>query len=171
MRAATQMAAANGRLGSGMLSTTYGDLALNRTRDLQNAQNTYLTNALEGTINDRYRTNDALSGLENQQYGQGVQGRSEVRGERGYQYGLSQDAIGNAERQRLFEEQLQQGEFGRNQSVLDDMIALGYANSPGPTYLGASDQVQGAVNEQSGALGDYWSAYMARPRPQTQGAY
>lgn len=54
LRDANRMGAAQGRLGSGDLRTSFGDLALNRSRDLMNSRDNLFQNALEGTIGDTW---------------------------------------------------------------------------------------------------------------------
>ena len=54
LRDANRMGAAQGRLGSGDLRTSFGDLALNRSRDLMNSRDNLFQNALEGTIGDAW---------------------------------------------------------------------------------------------------------------------
>jgi hypothetical protein len=107
IRDATKAAAANGRLGSGMLTTDYGDLAGDRSRELDLQRRGFLTQALEGTIDDA-RSN-----------------RDELRGERDYQTGSAQQATENAIRQRLLEEALLNGQFGRDQRITDTLGQFG----------------------------------------------
>ena len=54
LRDANRMGAAQGRLGSGDLRTSFGDLAQGRSRDLMNSRDNLFQNALEGTIGDTW---------------------------------------------------------------------------------------------------------------------
>jgi len=105
IRRATQAAAGAGRIGSGMLRTEYGTLAGDRARELDLAKRGFMSDALNGSIADSFNKFAALSGLEGQQFGEGVQTRGELRGERGYQGSLEQQAFERA----LLQWQLQQG--------------------------------------------------------------
>lgn len=55
VRQATSNAAANGQLRSGQLRTSLGDLALNRDIQRDAAGQNFLTNALQGSIDDAYK--------------------------------------------------------------------------------------------------------------------
>jgi hypothetical protein len=70
LRDANRMGAAQGRLGSGDLRTSFGDLALNRSRDLTNSRDNLFQNALEGTIGDAWNgigLAERQQGFQNQQ--------------------------------------------------------------------------------------------------------
>ena len=159
LRDATKLAAANGRLGSGMLTNSYGDLATNRANARDVAAKGFYTDALSGTINDRLNNLGALSGLESQQYGQDAANRNEVRGERGYQQGLSQQAFSNDAQRLALEEALTQGSYGRSSDRLNQLIQMGFMGNPGTTYLGASGQVQQGAQQSNQALSDLLSQY------------
>jgi hypothetical protein len=55
LRDANRMGAAAGGLGSGQLRTSFGDLGLARTNQLQTASDTLQQNALDGSIEDGWR--------------------------------------------------------------------------------------------------------------------
>lgn len=156
---ATKLAAANGRIGSGMLTTDYGNIALARDNARQVAQRGFQTDALGGTIQDRLNNLGALSGLEGQQYGQDAANRNEVRGERGYQQGLSQQDFTNNAQRLALEEALTQGQYGRESNRLDQLIGLGYQGNPGALALGASGQVQSGANQSQQGLSDLLAQY------------
>jgi hypothetical protein len=84
LRSAAQRAAAGGRSVSGMANTSYGDLALQRTRDLANERSSLFQNALDGSISDQFNKTNTLSGLEGQLTAQEANQRGEQRTERGY---------------------------------------------------------------------------------------
>lgn len=73
-------------------------------------------NAADFNRSGRLSTLNALSGLEGQQYGQDASNQAALRGERGYQSGVGQQAIDNAARQQDMESAAQQSEFNRNAS-------------------------------------------------------
>lgn len=156
---ATKLAAANGRIGSGMLTNAYGDIVAQRDAARQVAQQGFATDALAGTIQDRLNNLGALSGLESQQYGQDAANRNEVRGERGYQQGLSQQAFTNDAQRLALEEALTQGSYGRESDRLNQLINLGYMNNPGSLYLGASGQVQSGANQSNQGMSDLLAQY------------
>lgn len=159
LRTATKLGAANGRIGSGMLTNSYGDVVAQRDAARQLAQQGFATDALGGTIQDRLNNLGALSGLESQQYGQDAANRNEVRGERGYQQGLSQQAYQNDAQRLALEEALTQGSYGRDSDRLNQLIQLGYMNNPGSLYLGASGQVQQGANQSQQGLSDLLTQY------------
>lgn len=129
LRAATQRAAASGRLGSGMLTTTYGDYASNRARELDLARQGFLTDALEGTIGDARSD------------------RSELRGERDYQYGVSRQAIEDEIRNLLVGDQLTDSAFDRQTRLASLLASLGYAGNPDQTLLAGSNQQQQSADQ------------------------
>jgi hypothetical protein len=112
IRKATAAAAANGRLGSGMLTNAYGDVASQRASAMDQARRGFLTDALEGSIqDDRYS-------------------RDELRGERGYQNDQARYAGTNALAQRQFEEQMRDAEFRRRMQTAEASERLGYRDNP-----------------------------------------
>ena len=165
----TQRAAAGGRTGSGMYGSDLVDTATAFNRDSQYEANRLASNLANSTRDDQFRTVDTLAGLEGQSYNQGFNDRNELRGERGYQYGLSQDAIKNAERQRLIEEELVNSGFGRDEKRIDDLIRVGYMNNPSSLYLGASGQVEGGANASGQDISQLLAQYFAQQPPQTGG--
>lgn len=122
IRTATQRAAANGRLHSGMLTTDYGNLAEGRARDLDLLQRGLLTDATQASIQDA------------------ANARGELRTERDYQNGLSQEAINNAIQQYLLQMNL-----GNTQ------LQAGESGNPSAILLGASGQKQASGTAASDA--------------------
>jgi hypothetical protein len=121
VRAATKAAAANGRLKSGMLTTEFGDLADRRAQSMDLARSSFMTDALEGSIGDQLRE------------------REELRGERGYQQGLSQQAFQNRLAALGATNSLNMGQ-------LDLMSRLAFSGNPAGVMLGAADGMGGADN-------------------------
>jgi len=81
LRDATRSAAGAGRLGSGMLRTSYGDLANQRNQQLDTQRENLFQNALLGSVNDAQtqfqdllQSQNQLSGMQNQAFNQGVTG-------------------------------------------------------------------------------------------------
>lgn len=145
IRSATQHAAANGAIGSGQLGTDYGNLALQHTRDLANERSGLFSNALEGTIGDTRANVGLLSGLEGQQFGQGVDQRNELRGERGYQNGMENQAYTRGVQGLTLEDALTNSAFGRGQA----QSQAGEANNPAQTQL----LLSGLYGQQAGDAG------------------
>jgi hypothetical protein len=135
IRDATRAAAGAGRIGSGQLRTSYGNLANQRNLQLGTAQQQFMQDALEGSIGDQFNKVNALSGLEGQQYGEGADTNNQLRTERGYQTDLSQQAFNNALTQWRQRQADQQQKFGQGITTL----GLADANNPAGTIaaLGA----------------------------------
>jgi hypothetical protein len=112
LREANTAAAGAGQLGSGMLRTRLGDLALSRTRDLDTNKQHFLQDALEGSIGDA-RSN-----------------RDEVRGERGYQVGQEQNSHDRQVQQLELDDFLKNSAAGRGKTLLDS----GYSGNPSDAY-------------------------------------
>jgi hypothetical protein len=121
IRDATRAGAGAGRIGSGMLRTSYGDLADQRNRQLGTAQKQFMQDALEGSIGDQFNKVGALSGLEGQQYGEGVDANNQLRTERGYQTDLGQQAFTNALTQWR-QQQADQGQAFGQQATTAQLI-------------------------------------------------
>jgi len=95
LRDATRAAAGAGRLGSGMLRTSYGDLANQRTQSLQNERDTLFQNALLGSVNDaQTKFQDLMA-------------------EQAYQTGAQNQAFNQAVTAQQLQETLTSGAFSR----------------------------------------------------------
>lgn len=130
---------------------TANDLA-NMTRDTWNSQQSERDSARRDEYNQgdfaRGRFNDFM-GATQQGWGQDRSNRNELRDERGYQYGLSRDAVDDEFRTMNFEESLRGNRYGRGQ---------GYLNSggDGAGLAGA----YGAAGAQQGAnAADNYAAF------------
>lgn len=152
IRSATQKAAANGAIGSGMLGTDYGNLALQRTRDLSNERDSLFNNALEGTIGDNRANLGLLSGLEGQQYGEGAANRNELRNERGYQAGMEDQNYQRGVQQVGLADALTNSAFGRAQGQ--------YGSGMGSNPAGLDMQLAGLYGQQSSDAGSALSGLM-----------
>ena len=82
LKNATNLGAARGRLGSGLLTNTYGDLFERRASDKDTTKRRLLTDALQGTIGDRQAAYDAISRAEQNAFGEDAALRGENRQER-----------------------------------------------------------------------------------------
>jgi hypothetical protein len=133
IRKATQAAAAHGRLGSGMLTTDYGNLADRRASEMDRTRRSFMTDALEGSIMDDYRS------------------RGELRGEREYQQGMARTGIGDRITEAELRDRLQNSELQRRLSAGEAASRLGYTESPYAYALQAAAQ---ARNAQAGG-GDW----------------
>lgn len=92
LRDANRYGAATGRLGSGDLRTDFGNLAGQRDLQLRTQQNTFMQNALDGTIDDQFRDigiAQQQQGFQNQQQQQAFE--NELR-----RLGFSEDMINSA---------------------------------------------------------------------------
>jgi hypothetical protein len=112
LREANTAAAGAGQLGSGMLRTRLGDLALSRTRDLDTNKQHFLQDALEGSIGDA-RSN-----------------RDEVRGERSYENSQEQNSHDRQVQQLELDDFLKNSAAGRGKTLLDS----GYSGNPSDAY-------------------------------------
>jgi hypothetical protein len=146
IRDATKAAAANGGIGSGMLSNEYGTVAEQRARDLDVAKQGYMQNALDQSINDRYKSLDALSGTQAQQFNQDQTTQNALRGERNYQYGLSSDATNNA---------INASNNAYNQGV--GLTSSGFGYDPSQTLLAGSSSAGNDASSSFNALGQIQS--------------
>ena len=141
LREITQRNAAGGRLGSGMYGTNLVDAATQYQNNLANQAAGLAYNAGSAQIGDQQAAEAAL------------------RGERGYQYGLSQDATQQAIQQKLIEDQLLNSDFGRQQQVLGNLINTGFNGNPSGVVLGGAAQTQAAANQGGQNLYDMLAQY------------
>lgn len=135
LRAATQRAAANGILGSGMLTNTYGDVATQRAHELDLQRQGFLTDALQGTIADN------------------AANRDELRTERGYQTQTNQQAIQDQINQLLLQDQLGGNAFNRQLDLAQLLGQLGYAGNPDEALLTGAGQNQQQADQTYALLG------------------
>jgi hypothetical protein len=91
-----------------------------------------------------------MAGLESQRFGQDVTGRNEYRAERDYQSQQAQQAIENAARQRMLEEQIFGNDFDRNLRATSIYGGLGYGGDPSGAYFTGAGQL-GAQSAQGAA--------------------
>jgi hypothetical protein len=162
---ATNKAAAHGQIGSGMLTNQYGDLTQQFNLDNTTAASDFATRALEGTIGDRLNNAQLARANENSIYGQGANDRNELRGERGYQQNLAEEAIA----QRIAQNQMEQGQQQQNFGDAATLYGLGNLNDPTNAYQNAAGLASGEAASSSADVGTLLRAYLARG--QTAGGY
>jgi len=152
LRDANRAAAATGRLGSGMLRTSFGDLANQRNQQLQTSRDTLFQNALLGSVQDAQQNfNNLLAerafqeGAQNQAFNQaitGIQTQDQLTNSafnRAYQQNIAGQS-GNPYDAQLLQAQIL-GQQGGIQSLLDLMKAqqgLNAARTGTPATLPAN---------------------------------
>jgi hypothetical protein len=153
IRKATQAAAAHGRLGSGMLTTDYGNLADRRASEMDRVRRSFLTDALEGSIgDDRYS-------------------REELRGERAYQHGLGRESIGDRITEAELGDRLATSGLQRRLAAGEAAGRLGYTESPYAYALQAAAAArQAGGNDWLGQLGQSMGYGMQPAQPQQASA-
>jgi hypothetical protein len=147
LKTATDLGAARGRLGSGILTNTYGDLTERRLRDKENAKRGFLTDALEGTIGDTRNAFNDIGSAERNIFGEGQSDRGEFRTERDYQRNLAEQAILRRIQQQVMEGSASQQDF---ENALTQ-YQQGQRNDPTSALQTAAGE---AGNEATGAGND-----------------
>ena len=133
LRDAQRMGAAAGGLGSGQLRTQFGDLGLNRSRDLDTQKRGLFQDALEGSVGDgRFATGVAQQqqGFQNDQQQQAF--RNELQ-----RLGFGEDMINSA-----FGRALQQWQAGQSTGT-----GSGTAMAAGQNRANQGGDALGALNE------------------------
>jgi len=150
-------AASNRTLGSdlyGMQSDAYNratgerDAGLNYDQNIFNNRQNIFANM--GTDEQRLLGNDRYAA-------------DEMRNERGYQYGLSRDAIGDQRQQVMDQEALLNGRFTRGQGLTN----AGYANDPSGVYGQQAQNLGQQAADSYGSAGDLFGQYAMNNNPRT----
>lgn len=136
-------AAKFGRIGSGVVTTSLGDLQSQLNQQREQSLRQLAADAASGTMSDNLNRLGALSGLEGQQFGQNQSARNELRTERGYQYGLSQDALNQQIQNRLLQDQLLNSATNRGVSVAGANQSL--SNQYGQQAAAGQDAISQAL--------------------------
>jgi hypothetical protein len=144
LKQATDAAAAGGALGSGMLNTSLGNLANQRSLQLTGESQGLQENALQQQIANQFNTVGALSGLEGQSFGQGQTNLQDLMQQQGYQAGQQQTGIQNAAEEYQLEQAAQNQQFNQG---LNETNA-GYQGNPA-NYQMAIGQQYGTDAQQS----------------------
>lgn len=119
-------AARFGRLGSGVTTSRLGDLAAERERSLDLSRRALSSEAAGRSLDDRLGVFDARLRGAGDFYGAERAERDELRGERGFQNDMSQQALDNMVRQQTLEEMLLSGQFGRDMDYNKFLAGFGY---------------------------------------------
>lgn len=135
-------AAVGGRLGSGMLRTSTGDLASDLARQRRTFGTNALADAVEGTIGDNRSD------------------RNELRDERGWQNTLSRQAIADRIQQWMMEGTDEDRQFGRGLSL----AGLGFGGNVAGQLGAMGNQFGQNASDSWGAVGDMLGQYMARTK-------
>lgn len=149
MRQATAQAAANGGIGSGALSTTYGNLANQRNLQLEGMQQTAQQQALTGQAQYQLQQLGALQGVNSQQFGQDVTNTNQLNNQQQYQNALQQQAINNAVTQTGLEGQLQNQNFNQQLALGE----FGYSGNPAQQSSQLANQYGQVGNQTANQLG------------------
>lgn len=134
-------AAAFGRIGSGVTTSQLGDLESSlQARELA-AEKGLAGDAAMQEAADRRANLSALSGVQDQFFGQDTAQRNELRGERAYQSDTANQAADREVQLQLLMDQLKNSEFGRNATAAQlKMKAAEIADAQGNASIGgASD--------------------------------
>ena len=131
LRDAARAAAATGGLGSGMLRTSYGDLANLRAQSLQNERDTLFQNALSGSAQD----------AQNQ--------FQDLLAEQGYQTGAQNQAFNQAVTSQQLQDALTGSAFSRGLQQME----VGMMNDPSQMNLALSQLAGGQATGAMSALG------------------
>jgi hypothetical protein len=155
LKQATDAAAAGGALGSGMLNTSLGNLANQRSLQLTGESQGLQENALQQQINNQFNTVGALSGLEGQSYGQGQTNLQDLMQQQQYQSGQQQTGIQNAAEEYQLEQGAQNQQF--NQGLSEENA--GYANNPANYQLAVGQQYGTQANQSYANAGSLLGNY------------
>lgn len=130
----------------GLQSDAYG-----RAADERNAANAYD----QQTFNNRRNVFGDTAGYAQQLENSDRANRDELRGERGYQYGLSRDAQGDA----IDQYRAQEGQYGNDFNRALDQYTVGYGADPSALYGEQQQQAQGQADSSLGGIGDLIGAF------------
>lgn len=146
-------AAAGGRLGSGTINTELGDLQSNLSQQRDQYTRGLINDASSQTLSDRLASlNGAESGLGTLS-GLDTQQQNALRGERGYQAGLDQQATDNAFRQHGAEQGDQNQAFNQQQSITQLLANLGMGG-PNPLLNSVGNNYQNQADSSYSNAGD-----------------
>ena len=118
----------------------------------------------QNMFNNRRNLFNDLSANEQRNIGNDLTRAQFNRGERDYQYGLSQDATNQAINNRLMQENLLNSRFGRGQSMFNAGYSTNPINTLGSQYQSYANDAQASY----GGMGDLLGNYMLRNRGQNK---
>lgn len=131
-------AATLGRIGSGVTTSQLGDLGLQLARERNRMERGLATEAAGQTLADRQARLAAALGTQGQYAGQEAGAREELRGERGFQQQMSQQALQDYINMLTLSESLAQGQFGRETTRLGQILGTGF-NDPTSALISAAN--------------------------------
>jgi hypothetical protein len=135
---ATKAAAANGAVGSGMLNTSYGNLALQRSKDLTNERDSIFQDASSKQTQDLLNTLAATRGTEAQVNSQDSANRGEQRTERDYQANRGDTALAQLMQQMQLQDSLKSSGSSRAISeaqAQDNLTNSAYGRTTGAAQV------------------------------------
>lgn len=116
----------------------------------------------QATFGARRQQLGDLSGLEGQQFDQGLTNRNELRSERDYQTNAANQALQNRVDQTLLEDRMLGSEFNRGMDTAGLYNQLGWGYDPTGTLGGQAGQYQNEANQGYEGVGDWLAQYMAQ---------
>lgn len=134
-KAIGQSAASLGRIGSGGVTTSLGDLEGQYETNRMTTANQLISQALDQANQNKYQTLSAAQGVSNQAYNQGASERSN-------QQGVAQQGVANNEALNA----AQQSAQGQNFNQGYQLSALGNNYNPAGVLLAAGQQQQNTAN-------------------------
>lgn len=145
-------AARLGRIGSGMVTTSLGDLESRIRQSEDQAARALALDAAGSTMADRQAALQALLGGAGAFDAWDRADRGELRTERGRQDQLAQQAINNFIQQQMLQDALLGSAFNRQMAVNQMLSQIGYGGgNPAGSFLTASQQAgQGAAGSAAG---------------------
>lgn len=183
LRDATRAGAGAGRLGSGMLRTSYGDLANQRAGQLTNERDSLFQNALSGSVGDaQTKFQDLMAeqayqtGAQNQDFNQNVTGQQlqDQLTNSSFSRALQQMNAGNAGNPSGaldFLAQLFQGQSSDASAALAKLIGNTTANNAGNGASGSGGTDYSALFKQYlDSMGGSGSPPLNTNQPDTQGS-
>lgn len=135
-KAIGQSAASLGRIGSGGVTTSLGDLEGQYENNRMTTANDLIRQALDQTQNNKYQTLNAAQGVSSQAYNQGAS-------ERANQQGVAQQGVQNNEALNT----AQQNAQGQNFNQGYQLAAMGNNYNPAGVLLQAGNQQQQTANQ------------------------
>jgi hypothetical protein len=131
-------------------------------------ERSFLTNFDQANNGLAFDKLNALSGLQGQQFNQNQQTTNDLRGERGYQDQLAQQAQDAAIQQWMAEQQAQQQGYNQWQGGVDTLGHLGYGVDPTGQLNAQGTNLQGQGQGSIDAFAQQMANQAATPNNQSQ---
>jgi len=142
-RAVGQSAASLGRIGSGGVTTSLGDLQSAYEKNRGITESTAIQDAINQAQANKYKTLDAAGNIVGQSYGQGATDRSNRQG-------VAQQGVTNRANQFGAERNAQGQDFGQGVSMAD----LGFSNDPSNALFRGAGVYNGSSANNAAGAGD-----------------